>query len=107
MKYTTLLTSLILVVVIPTSYAQFLFQPSVTYSLTDQPTHLCAGDFNNDGKVDIATSNKYQNSVSVLLGDGTGLLNFSAQKKGGYSSRLFLSQSIRIYTYKSLLRDIP
>jgi hypothetical protein len=36
------------------------------------PEFLGAGDFNQDGKTDIATSNKEANSVSVLLGNGNG-----------------------------------
>ncbi|MBV9960186.1 MAG: VCBS repeat-containing protein [Acidobacteria bacterium] len=35
-------------------------------------TAAVTGDFNNDGKFDIATANWSVNSVSILLGDGTG-----------------------------------
>ena len=34
--------------------------------------HLCAGDFNGDGFVDIATTSVSNNNVSVLFGDGAG-----------------------------------
>lgn len=34
--------------------------------------HLCAGDFDKDGRVDIATVSVVSNQVSVLLGDGAG-----------------------------------
>jgi hypothetical protein len=34
--------------------------------------HLCAGDFDNDGAIDIATTSVTSNQVSVLLGTGTG-----------------------------------
>ena len=34
------------------------------------------GDFNGDGKQDLAITNTAANNVSILLGDGTG--NFSA-----------------------------
>jgi hypothetical protein len=34
--------------------------------------HLCAGDFDDDGLVDIATTSVVSNQVSVMFGDGTG-----------------------------------
>jgi len=36
------------------------------------PVALVLGDFNGDGNIDVATANDGANSVSVLLGDGTG-----------------------------------
>lgn len=48
----------------------FTFWPSVVTGT--QITAAVTGDFNNDGKFDIATSNWLVNSVSILLGDGTG-----------------------------------
>ncbi|MDQ3712260.1 MAG: FG-GAP-like repeat-containing protein [Acidobacteriota bacterium] len=36
------------------------------------PTSVTTGDFNGDGKLDLATANSNENTVSVLLGDGTG-----------------------------------
>jgi hypothetical protein len=36
------------------------------------PTSIVAGDFNGDGKVDLAVTNSKDNSVSVFLGNGDG-----------------------------------
>jgi hypothetical protein len=36
------------------------------------PTALVAGDFNGDGRLDLATANNVSNNVSVLLGQGDG-----------------------------------
>ncbi|WP_123043419.1 FG-GAP-like repeat-containing protein [Cohnella candidum] len=38
------------------------------------PGSNAVGDFNGDGKLDVAVANFLDNSVSVLLGDGTGAL---------------------------------
>ena len=40
------------------------------------PFSVMAGDFNGDGKLDLAVANSGDNTVTVLLGDGTG--GFSA-----------------------------
>src|SRR5204863_4967814 len=42
------------------------------------------GDFNADGKQDLAVSNSDSNTISILLGDGTG--NFSAATNLGVAS---------------------
>jgi FG-GAP-like repeat len=44
-----------------------------------------AGDFNNDGKLDIASANSASDDVTILLGDGHGGLtwHFSATATGG------------------------
>lgn len=49
--------------------------PSFTptnYGVGAGPTNMAIGDFNNDGKQDIAVSNQISNNVSVLIGNGNG-----------------------------------
>jgi hypothetical protein len=41
--------------------------------------YAAIGDFNGDGIPDLATTNYDDNTVSVLLGDGTGKFNAVAQ----------------------------
>ena len=52
------------------------FLPAVTYSSAsmgwDYSNYARLGDFNNDGKLDILTTNYSEQSVSVLLGNGDG-----------------------------------
>jgi hypothetical protein len=36
------------------------------------PTSVAVGDFNGDGKLDLAVANSYSGTVSIMLGDGTG-----------------------------------
>jgi uncharacterized protein (TIGR03437 family) len=54
------------------SVAAQAFQISASYSLGQSPSALAAGDFNGDGKVDLAVANESSNSLSVLLGKGDG-----------------------------------
>jgi len=53
------------------------FQTSVNYPVGNEPYHLVAGDFNGDGKLDLAVTNVSDNTVSILLGNGDG--SFKAQ----------------------------
>src|SRR6476646_7326996 len=48
------------------------FQPHVDYPTGHSPSSLAVGDFNGDGKLDLAVANTSGNSVSVLLGSGDG-----------------------------------
>ena len=48
------------------------FQPPVNYATGNGPDTLAVGDFNGDGKLDLAASNGGSNSVSILLGNGDG-----------------------------------
>jgi len=51
---------------------------SVTYSVASSPAagynpnSVAVGDFNGDGKLDLAVANYGEGTVSILLGDGTG-----------------------------------
>jgi hypothetical protein len=52
-------------------------EPPVFYtvgSASNTPTSLTAGDFNHDGNLDVAVANTVDNTVSILLGNGTGVL---------------------------------
>jgi hypothetical protein len=48
------------------------FQPPVQYTVGLQPENLVVGDFNGDGKPDLAVSNYGASTVSILLGNGDG-----------------------------------
>ena len=48
------------------------FQNQVTYAVGSGPDGIVAGDFNGDGRTDLAVANRNSNDVSVLLGNGDG-----------------------------------
>ena len=48
------------------------FQHQVTYRSGRARSPLVAGDFNGDGRTDLAVANSSANAVSVLLGNGDG-----------------------------------
>ncbi|HSZ57445.1 MAG TPA: FG-GAP-like repeat-containing protein [Tepidisphaeraceae bacterium] len=45
------------------------FQPTVTFATGSNPYALTVADLNGDGRLDLATVNQRDNTVSVLLGD--------------------------------------
>ena len=43
-----------------------------SFAAGDGPFSISSGDFNGDGRLDLATANVISDNVSVLLGDGMG-----------------------------------
>lgn len=62
-------------------YAQF--QPHVDYAVGSYPFAVAVGDFNGDGKLDLAVTNSTGNTVSVLLGNGDGTFKPQVQYATG------------------------
>lgn len=57
------------------AYAGLDFFPAQYFSAgADGPSEITVGDLNNDGSLDVVTANRGSDSVSILLGDGTGAL---------------------------------
>ncbi|MES2774716.1 MAG: FG-GAP-like repeat-containing protein [Bacteroidota bacterium] len=48
------------------------FNAASNVTVGSYPRHVAVGDFNNDGKQDMAAANYLGNSVSIRLGDGAG-----------------------------------
>jgi hypothetical protein len=47
-------------------------QPATTYTVGTTPFSVAVGDFNRDGRLDLALADRSSNTVSVLLGIGDG-----------------------------------
>src|ERR1035441_900668 len=58
--------------VLPQSSPRVSFLPAVNYGAGSGPISMAMGDFNGDGKPDLAVANRDSNDVSVLLGNGDG-----------------------------------
>ena len=56
-------------------------RPPANFGVGTAPLSVAVGDFNGDGKQDLATANVGSNNVSVLIGDGAG--GFSAATNFG------------------------
>lgn len=63
------------------------FRLKGNYSTGYKPTGLAVGDYNRDGKLDLATSNEHGNSVSVLLGNGDGTFKANRDFAAGSQPR--------------------
>jgi hypothetical protein len=48
------------------------FEPHVEYPVPGHPSAIIHGDFNGDGKMDLATADPYTNEISILIGNGDG-----------------------------------
>src|SRR6267143_5400659 len=56
-------------------------------SVGSNPTSVTAGDFNGDGKLDLAVTNLGSNNVSVLLGNGDGTFQAAVSYSAGTDPR--------------------
>jgi len=59
------------------------FQAAVNYAVGFLPLSVMSGDFNGDGKLDLAVANQKSNSVSVLLGNGDGTFRVAVSYSAG------------------------
>jgi len=61
------------------------FQPALTFTTAGEaePLAVAVGDFNGDGKLDLAVANGFTNNVSVFLGNGDGTFQTGVDYKVG------------------------
>jgi uncharacterized repeat protein (TIGR01451 family) len=72
---------LLLLMANPANLAAIDFAAAKSYPVGTSPSGIAVGDFNGDGKLDIAVANTDSGTVSILLGNGDGTfqaaMNFS------------------------------
>ncbi|MBI1920740.1 MAG: VCBS repeat-containing protein [Geobacter sp.] len=61
------------------------FQPLVNYSTLNWPSSLALGDFNNDGKIDVAVS---ASGISIFQGNGDGTFQPERAYQPYYTNRI-------------------
>jgi hypothetical protein len=59
------------------------FTAASSPAVGSNPTSVAVGDFNGDGKLDLAVANAESNTVSILLGDGTGNFTLASSPAAG------------------------
>ena len=62
------------------------FLAAVNYAAGTGPISVTVGDFNGDGKADLAVANGDSNNVSVLLGNGNGTFQAAVNYGAGCTS---------------------
>jgi hypothetical protein len=63
------------------------FQAARNYAVGNGPSGIAIGDFNGDGKADLAVANSGSNYVSVLLGNGDGTFQAAVNVAVGYGQQ--------------------
>ena len=61
------------------------FSPAVSYLVGTGPLAVVKGDFNGDGRLDLAVANQSSNTVSVLLGNADGAFQLARDSATGAS----------------------
>jgi FG-GAP-like repeat/RTX calcium-binding nonapeptide repeat (4 copies)/FG-GAP repeat len=63
------------------------FSPAVTYPVGASPAAVVTGDFNRDGRPDLAVANSTSNSVSILAGNGNGTFQAAQNFATGFGPK--------------------
>src|SRR5262249_10762134 len=71
-RHTSFMVLMVLLCSVSAAVGQLSFGPATPYNTNTTPYSVAVGDFNGDGKLDIATPNNGTNDVSILLGNGNG-----------------------------------
>ncbi len=74
-----------LLLVFPASSNAVDFTPATTYPVGTFPSFIVVGDFNGDGKLDLAVANSNSNNISILVNNGDGTFKPAVNSPAGTS----------------------
>ena len=80
-----IIVTLLALLSIPATVAAIDFAAPKSYPVGMTPAAIAVGDFNGDGKIDIAVANTGSGNVSVLLGNGDGTFQPASSFSAGNS----------------------
>jgi hypothetical protein len=80
--------SLLFSLIIPAARAQLQFSNPVSYPVGNSPGEVVVGDFNGDGKLDMAVLNTGDQTISILLGNGDGTFQAATNQPTGTATAL-------------------
>lgn len=91
--YMVLLLSMLLMLFSDSTSAQSIsFSAPIKYGASGSTsTAITSGDFNSDGKADLAVANQNSYNVGILLGNGDGTFSTALSFPAGYSPRAITS----------------
>jgi hypothetical protein len=73
-----------------------------TYTTGASPTGVVSGDFNEDGKPDLAVIDNNSNSVQILLGVGAGLFTMAGQNNTGMNPVQIVTGKFNLSSHQDL-----
>jgi hypothetical protein len=76
------------------SFAQSLTFSTNTYSVGQYPYSVVAADVNGDGKLDLISANKYDNTLTVLTNNGSGSFGSNATLNVGHSPQCVVAADV-------------
>ena len=77
---------ILVVLSFPNGAAATDFAKATFYPVGTKPVAIASGDFNRDGKLDLAVANKGSNNVSILLGNGDGTFQSTVNVGAGIAA---------------------
>lgn len=81
----------------------FTFTTTSTVGTGTKPSGIVAADFNQDGNIDVATSNSGTNTATVLLGNGAGSFTVQAAQPTGTDPIALVTSDINSDGYPDLV----